>query len=233
VVERKSTDGSEFCSFCWAIESGDPGNTAEYQRLFAPSPAPCRVIQREAAWSAFVALGPIAPGNLLIVPDRHNVCLAELSDSDLTNIEDAAIRLSSELQEWDEDVLWFEHGGDPTCEPSITCMEHVHLQIVPTRRGVLETVSRELGKGVRVEGLRSLNAQGEIGGYLFVHSGSEDRSIIFPNSQLESQYMRRLLFRYIGEPNAWNWRREGRKDAILETIRRLEHLRDWSRESAN
>jgi diadenosine tetraphosphate (Ap4A) HIT family hydrolase len=225
VVERNSMDGREFCTFCWAIESGDPGNTAEYQSLFAPTPAPCRVIQREAAWSAFVALGPIAPGNLLIVPDRHNVCLAELSDSDLMNIEDATIRLSSELQEWDEDVVWFEHGGDPTCEPNVACIEHVHLQIVPIRLGVLEAVSRELGQGVRVEGLRSLNSEREIGKYLFVHSVSEERSMIFRNSELESQYMRRLLFRVIGEPSSWNWRREGRKDTILETMRRFEKFK--------
>lgn len=221
MVERNRIDGSEFCTFCWAIESGDPGDTAEYQSLFAPAPAPCRVIERGDVWSSFVALGPISPGNLLIVPDRHNVCLAELSDNELMAIEDAATRLSSELQEWNDDVVWFEHGGDPTCEPSFACVEHVHLQIVPTRRGVLDAVSRELGPGVRLKGLRSLNMQGHIGQYLFVRSWSEDRAIVYPNSQLQSQYMRRLLFRFNGEAVAWDWRRAGRKDAILETIRRL------------
>lgn len=215
------SESRELCTFCWAIESEDPGMTAEYQRLYPDRAAPTRVVSRGDPAVAFVALGPIAAGNILVVPADHYVSLAECPASVLAAVRNEARRLTAQLRGWDDDVIWFEHGGDIWSETRGGCVEHVHLQVTPAKAGTMQELREQLGNGVEISKLQDLEAFREHGPYLYVESDASRLAVVYPRVDIESQFMRKILFSRNGEPERWNWRVYPGLERIENTMLRI------------
>jgi histidine triad (HIT) family protein len=116
---------SDGCLFC-AIVRGD---------------APASVVHEDAECVSFLDIFPMRPGHVLIVPRRHAVFVHELTAAERAALMEAAARIAvaqadAGLQREGGTLLVNDGPGGGQHVP------HVHLHVVPRRRGDLLAIVR-------------------------------------------------------------------------------------------
>ena len=111
-------DPGQGCVFC-AIVAGD---------------APASTIAVGSGLTAFMDIRPVTAGHLLIVPNRHAVFLAELSDDERAGMFNGAAGLAERLRASGlpcEGVNLFLADGEAAGQEVF----HVHLHLIPRSAG--------------------------------------------------------------------------------------------------
>jgi histidine triad (HIT) family protein len=96
--------------------------------------AAASVVLEEERALAFLDIHPFRPGHLLVVPRRHAVRIDELDGETADGLWRAARRLAAALRASElpcDDVHFLINDG-PAASQSVP---HVHLHVVPRRRG--------------------------------------------------------------------------------------------------
>lgn len=78
-------------------------------------------------------ISPIVPGHQLLVTRKHLASFALAGPSewaDLTKIREAAV---SSLKNPSAGYFFFEHGAAPCQSPSVGCVAHAHIHMIPMR----------------------------------------------------------------------------------------------------
>jgi diadenosine tetraphosphate (Ap4A) HIT family hydrolase len=192
--------------------------TPEYLNLCGEN-APSRVM----AWSpqvvAVVAIGPLEFGNVIVLPRSHVRSLAHLEPAELREFELISEDLLASVEKCFGRAISFEHGmpSDPT-SPDESCIDHAHLQIVPTELDLLPYVENDLGMGASIADLSDLSRYAGSEPYLYVRSSHSGRQTMFPLVSLPSQYIRKLYCGLTGRGGEWNWRRHPRCSWMSQSL---------------
>ena len=196
--------------------------TPEYLRCCGAAAAPSRVI---ASWQeafAVVTLGPVTPGNVMILPKTHVRAMSQLGREGLEALTPLVNRIGQMLETAFGPIIMFEHGMSARpSERDVGCMDHAHLQIVPTGINLLPYAQADFGAGVVVGGLASLADFQHVEPYLYLTSPGLGCHVVIPGIQLPSQYMRRLFARMQQRDEEWNWRKYPRLEWMTQTMSTL------------
>ena len=185
----------------------------------------------------FAGIGAIVDGYIIITPYRcgdpmnPNLSLSDVSREQL----DELLFLRWLVAEFYRDVyetggLAFEHGRAGGCLAGGTGTKHcfhAHLCCYPKSVNLWEDVD---GWPMRkVDGLADLRVSVGSSPYLFIESVETDETkpadsamretwhsrtfILGEESELESQFLRKLLARRVNQPDLWDWEKYSRVDA--------------------
>lgn len=205
------------CDFCDEFAGGHSNAYSERH----PN-AVSRIILGTAGFGILPTLGQIVEGHLLIVPRVHCCALADISSEQITELDLLLQKVRSTLQRSYGHCVFFEHGvrgvGSGGCG-----IDHAHMHAVPVAcDGVLSVLEREF-KGISIDSLEATRQTvPNNSSYLFFESDSGSR-VVFPVTNLPSQYMRRLIAGCLGKPN-WDWRTFGYEQEVISTIQSLSPL---------
>jgi diadenosine tetraphosphate (Ap4A) HIT family hydrolase len=211
-----------YCDFCYAIHHGaDPGMTSEYLR-YCGEQAASRLLGSWPEAFAVVALGPVSVGNVMVLPTTHVRALAQLDEMELRKLVPLVDILARRIEAQFGSVMMFEHGmsAEPS-EQDSGCIDHAHLQLVPTEFNLVPHVEAELGIGQSIANLTSLSRFATAATYLYVTAPSRRDGVVVQDVQLPAQYMRKLYTRLGNRDSEWNWRKHPRCDWIAETRSRI------------
>ena len=92
------------------------------------------LVYRDDLCAAFMDIQPVNPGHLLVVPNRHAACLADLKEEEGAQIFRVAQRLAAALRESGircEGVNFLLADGEVAMQEVF----HVHLHVFPRYRG--------------------------------------------------------------------------------------------------
>ncbi|MEV6556471.1 hypothetical protein AB0M22_12200 [Nocardia sp. NPDC051756] len=171
---------------------------------------------------AIPALGALAPGHLLVVPERHWFSTSSISVS-ATAFAAFVLEVLGRVESYYGPATIFEHGACALQIRRSACVTHAHLQILPGKYAlhtVADTVPRcsfssiadFIGSGV------------EQRGYLMYQEPGDSVSYI-PDPAV-SQLVRRHVAAQVGRPTEWDYLVFQNHDTIADTIRNLSSLKD-------
>ena len=107
-------------------------------------------VYRDEIVAAFLTIGPVNPGHVLIVPTRHAAGVADLTAEENAALFSLAQRISAAIR--DSPVpceginLWLADG-----EAAFQDVFHTHLHVIPRLAGDSFEISFELGNPDRLE----------------------------------------------------------------------------------
>lgn len=207
-----------------------------------------QVLLRSDNFYLFAGLGPIVKGYIIIAPyrcDNPQLPLRSLSEAPPELIDELTFLrgLVSEFyrDRYGQAGMHFEHGRAGACLHSRDDMKHcyhAHLCCYPKNYPLWEDMI-----GLKIEEIESLyNLRQKVGicPYLFVQVCEVDESrsidsaqkekwegrivILEGGTELESQYLRRLLASHVGQPYLWDWETYSQKDLVDDVIKTFH---DW------
>jgi histidine triad (HIT) family protein len=111
------TDGKD-CIFCKILTGGSEVS----------------LVYRDEVCAAFMDIQPVNPGHLLVVPNGHAACLADLKEEEGAQIFRVAQRLAAALRQSgvkSEGVNFFLADGEAAMQEVF----HVHLHVIPRYDG--------------------------------------------------------------------------------------------------
>ena len=107
-------------------------------------------VYRDEVVAAFLTIGPVNPGHVLIVPTRHAAGVADLTAEENAALFSLAQRISAAIR--DSPVpceginLWLADG-----EAAFQDVFHTHLHVIPRLAGDSFEISFEFGNPDRLE----------------------------------------------------------------------------------
>jgi diadenosine tetraphosphate (Ap4A) HIT family hydrolase len=154
------------------------------------------------------ALGQFVDGYTLIVSQEHVRSFSEMSDAELGQVEQLKEDIGARLRRlYHQPVVIFEHGcGQGPGLRGGSCIDHAHLHVLPLSVS-LESELQSRFRFTRISKLADLATRGGTAGpYLYLETGSGERFTFELDSQVPSQFMRRLICRTLNQPDLWDWR---------------------------
>lgn len=95
---------------------------------------PSSLVWQDDVCAAFMDIQPVNPGHLLVVPNRHAVCLADLEPEEGAHVFRVAQRIADAVRHSDvrcEGLNLFLADGEAAGQDVF----HVHLHVIPRYRG--------------------------------------------------------------------------------------------------
>ncbi len=198
----------------------------------------------------FAGLGPIIEGYIIIAPYRCDdpaLRLQSLSETTPELVDELTLLhglvMGFYRDHYGQPGMSFEHGRAGSCLHGRTGMQHcyhAHLCCYPVSYPLWEDMTGL--KTEMLDGLHDLGRKVGTSPYLFVQVCEVDESlpidsaqrerwearvvIIGGETELEAQYLRRLLASHVGHPNLWDWETYPQEDLVYRLI---ECLHDWLR----
>ena len=180
-----------------------------------------RVIFESNNFVVFPALGQIVEGYLLIVSKEHHISTCVFSDDLFSEFHFVKEKVKEVLASYYQPPLFFEHGATSLSNKGGCCIDHAHIHAVPIRVNLFE----ELSKNFSYNQIYSYDKVQEYYGknlpYFLIENNLSERYLFEVNSQVSSQYIRRIIADKIGKPDIWDWRKHYGLDELLKTIEKL------------
>jgi diadenosine tetraphosphate (Ap4A) HIT family hydrolase len=158
------------------------------------------------------ALGPLAPGHVLIVSRDHALSLAALGSSVLTEYEDLVQIVAVRYAIPRKDLLEAEHG--PTnISYGGGCIGHAHVNLIPglgSLVGLLDETLPVIPGIDKLSDLMSVN-----GSYVLMRAATQIR--VYAGGNVPSQLIRRSICEHFGRAE-WDWGIFPRLDIVAATV---------------
>jgi len=182
-----------------------------------------RVLAESEAMAVLPSIGPLVLGHVLICPRRHVNRLASLQEEEAEALAVMKVRVCEVLFEtYGHRPQFFEHGASADGQNVPCTVSHAHLHAVP-----VPSIWDDLPQSLRWETveptLASISVQAGNGEYLY-YEDQTGRAVI-ANSQnvpIESQLLRRVIAKAVGNSAEWNWRLFPNVDHLQQTYVDLE-----------
>ncbi len=180
-----------------------------------------RVLYEDEYFVVVPALGQITEGYLLIISKDHFVSVANFPEY----IREPFLVLKDKVREVllkeYSDPIFFEHGS---YSPEIlggASINHAHFHAVPLEIDLKSTELNELNP-VMVDGIHYLWSCHINNPYIYFESLRNKKGyFVSLESNLPSQYVRRIIAREAGHPHIWNWHKYIGKSEVESTVNRL------------
>lgn len=187
-----------------------------------------RMIQETPNFSAFVSLGPLVTGHLLITTRNHYLSMATIPENYFPELRQLRENLGTRLTEAFHlpQTVIFEHGPSKYDLKGGCCLDHAHFHILPARlpsTRIIRKIKENLGQPVTIESYRELTelADEETPYTFFEFDGI--KYFFEVKKPIPSQFVRQVIGKYLGREYTWNWRQYPRVEDVIETIQRLKH----------
>lgn len=171
---------------------------------------------------AIPALGALAPGHLLVVPEQHWFSSSSISVS-ATEFALFTLEVLGRVESHYGPATIFEHGACALQIRRSACVAHAHLQILPGKYAlhtVADTVPRASFRSIA----EFIGSGVEQQGYLMYQEPGDSVSYI-PDPAV-SQLVRRHVAAQVGRPTEWDYLLFQNHDTIADTIRNLSSLKN-------
>lgn len=195
------------CCLCSQIQ-GDPTNDL-IAAMLPDQPYVQRVLFESETFAAIPSLGPLAPGHSLLCPKAHINSFAESDrcfDADFLAAKRDLRRILTSL--YDSPVHLFEHGMASKGTRILCTVDHAHLHFLPLPGPSFAQIPAIDGRWDAFAGSPQQLRELADGNEYILYEAPDGRSCILRASAetLESQYMRKLFAKWIGQEESWDWR---------------------------
>ncbi len=189
------------CCLCSQIEGRRENDLIA--RLLPDQPYQRRVLLESASFAVIPDVGALVPGYSLLCPRAHVRSFASLDSRLDAEYETMKADLRSTLRaRYGNDVVIFEHGMAASGDRIVCTVDHAHMHFVP----LPDTFDTSVFEGEPIEGsLASLRRSTGGGEYIFCET-ADGVAHLLRDRELESQHMRKLIARGLGNADEWNWR---------------------------
>ena len=207
------------CCLCAQIHGRAPDDLIA--ALLPEQPYARRVMYECDAFALVPSLGPLVPGHSLLCPKTHVRSFAELP----ARLDAVFTRVKSELQSrlaalYDAEVHVFEHGVAAGGTRTLCTVDHAHMHLVPLPRALADVTPA--GRWVPCEAsLSDLRARAAGQEYIYYESAAGERRLRAADTELESQFMRKVIAERLGTPGRWDWRVDPEPSAADAAWRRF------------
>jgi len=183
-----------------------------------------RILWESADFLALPTLGAIVEGWLLIVPKDHYLCAGALQSELLPELDRFLRSVTHRVEREYGQTAVFEHGPSCVGEPVGCTVDHAHIHIVPIRHNLMEG-ARDLAprtlqwrRAAGLEDARDFHMRRLP--YLYVE---QPRGIahIATGPGIPSQLFRKVVAKFMGVPERYDWRRFPETRNIEATIEKL------------
>jgi len=184
------------------------------ENLFSPSrgsgwDSHDRILFQSEHFVAVPTIGSLVEGWLLIVTKHHHLCMGELAADRFDELDQFKLEVARSVERNYGPVAIFEHGPSLPKQGVGCGVDHAHLHVVPT------TCDLVLGlRGVMTRDLCWTDVRAICDARDAFDSGLEYLYVEQPLSHgriatghgFESQLFRKVIARYIGEPDRFDWK---------------------------
>jgi diadenosine tetraphosphate (Ap4A) HIT family hydrolase len=180
-----------------------------------------RVMYESGVFAVVPSLGPLTPGHSLLCPKKHVRSFAELSprlNAEFVRVKSALRAHLAALYGWE--VHLFEHGAARVDARTLCTVDHAHMHFVPLPSAVAD-VAPEGPWAPCGESIGELRAHSGGREYVYYESASRAGRMRACDAEIESQYMRKVIARCLGQPDSWDWRTDPKASAADEAWRRF------------
>jgi diadenosine tetraphosphate (Ap4A) HIT family hydrolase len=207
------------CCLCAQIE-GRAANDL-IAGLLSGRPYVRRVMYESAAFALVPSLGPLTPGHSLLCPKMHVRSFAELP----ARLNEDFAHLMADLKRrlaalYDADVHVFEHGVARGGTRTLCTVDHAHMHLVPLPRG-LGDLSPDGAWSPCDGSLTGLRARARGREYVYYETPTGAGRMRIADTEIESQFMRKVIARRLERPERWDWRADAEAAAADEAWRRF------------
>ena len=119
---------------------------------------------------------------------------------------------------YEDGYILFEHGT-PNASGGGACIHHYHLHLVPKHNITLSGIEDRLPMETRrvvLPDVTTIHMQALSTGYLLLSDGAT--TVVHFSDQIPTQLVRRIIARYLGIEDQWNWVIYPHMDRVAETI---------------
>ncbi len=198
----------------WFTTSEPPcyslGVTLMANRRGSVASATCRFCDRgqepqsylPAGNTARPSLGALLPLWTLVISQVHETASARLGEKQRLALFEDALSVARSMP---GSAFLFEHGAVASGSATACATAHAHLHVLPFDDDLLEYANRHLA----VPGSWKPIDPQSLGDYLnteYLLAGREGSLFVKSLIQPTSQYFRKAIAHYLGEPEEWNWR---------------------------
>lgn len=186
-----------------------------------------RVLRRGPGVVLAPTVGTIVPGYLLAVTIAHRFNFGELGADELRDEVEPWLlcQLADLRSRFHADYVVFEHGSTGETERYGGCVVHAHMHLVPGGPELAEMLLGASGGWEEVEGLAALSRHAR-SGYAFLGFGGRAWAIEQPD--FPGQWVRRVIARWAGVPDDWDWQLFRGEDQLRATLAALGASEDRS-----
>lgn len=133
---------------------------------------------------------------------------------------------------YNSEVLAFEHGPRIGCWRGGGCLDHAHLHLVPIALNLMEPLALRFLNGLQIKDYYAVERIDEFGrlseisekeesSYLFVETNDSKRYITRVSFTIPSQYLRQIIAHFLKKDDLWNWKRTPDYETFDRTMTRL------------
>ncbi len=161
---------------------------------------------------------PLAAGHILAVTKAHLTSFAQLSPSELTEVDARLTEHEGELAEIFGDYFRLEHGSDNVRSygGSGGCIDHAHIHLVPAEEDVGPVLQDQL-PWQRLDSLKDL---AWFRNRPYIYLGRLAAHYVVPEPKLAGQWVRRQTAAIRGI-DVWDWALSKNDSKVLETMSRI------------
>lgn len=181
-----------------------------------------RILLEGKGFYVMASLGPIREGYLLLVSKKHFDCCGNIPDVYCEEFDSLYEQIRTILTKVYGHVISYEHGRAGSClrvEGSKHCY-HAHMHFVPVDIDMNRTVSDEY-QPIPLSDLAAFrkNYKRDCQSYVFVHDSEMKMYVI--DGVLESQYLRKIVAKKVGEEHSWDWVKHQNWPLIARGVEKL------------
>lgn len=185
-----------------------------------------KVIYETSSFVITPTVGALIEGWALIISKRHVPAMGALTQSELTELSELALKTRNLMRATYGSAVIFEHG--PACAgTAFGCgIDHAHFHIVPLHIALAPLVEKDLRQPVEWEVIADVRDLSGIHmrkkSYLYILEDDKTQGIAVCLLDIPSQYIRRLIARYLEIPHLYNYRKYKFRQNAITTFNRLE-----------
>lgn len=182
------------CEICEEIESSE---------LSVVDGMPTRIIHHEHGFVIAPTVGCLVEGYVLVMPERHVISFASLSDIELRNAVELLVKVRNLLMPSYGAMALFEHGMGPQ-DNAGGCVSHAHWHVFPSDISLDSKIRLSLPFDGPLE-TDELRCLAESPYLLFMPSDSNEFLFYKDPIGIKSQHVRRIIAAHSGIEESYDW----------------------------
>lgn len=208
------------CNLCLEV-SGKSSEIFDesYKNLVATKK---NIILETRSFILLPSVGPLNETHLMIVPKRHIMNFASLTDNELEESEriiaDLKVRF---LGLYECNLIFFESGAGNSINHSGGCIDHAHIHCLLESQEFNKRLFSEVSL-LKVDSPGYQNTDKELGYIWYKNSAGE--VYLCNNPLLPSQFLRFLYAGAYGNESIWNWRKNTGSKRVIDVMKKYHSL---------
>ena len=193
------------CTLCDALaENQKPTERKKFYNI---------ALQENEKFAVFPCIGPLVLGHVMVISKKHSTSLASMGKPTVKEYDQFIMNIKKNHELYGDDLLEAEHGST-AIDNAGSCVIHTHIHLIP-KFGKFEKIFESKLTPIMTTGKIEQLTNNRMP-YIMIR-GNSGKTRVFDATNIESQYIRRVLFEIEGRED-WDWGAFPHKAIISETI---------------